>query len=103
MGRRRHYRADYNSLGENPMWFCSKLNSAANQSTREPQSGGQSAFDRRRREARRLFLEGLEDRRLLAFNVLTEYPTGAYPYDLLLADVNHDSRPDMIVANNNGS
>src|SRR5262245_17508207 len=56
-----------------------------------------------RREARRLFLEGLEDRSLMAFNVLAEYATGAYPLDALLADVNRDSRPDMIVANNGGS
>ena len=85
------------------MWFCSKFRSAAYPSTPEAQSGGQRAADHRRRQARRLFLEDLEDRRLMAFNVLAEYSTGAYPYDVLLADVNRDSRPDMIVTNNNGS
>ena len=44
-------------------------------------------------------LEGLEDRRLMAFNVLAEYPTGASPVDVVLSDLNADNRPDMIVAN----
>jgi hypothetical protein len=47
-------------------------------------------------------LEGLEDRRLMAFGVLAEYATGDYPLDVVLADVNSDSRPDMLVANASG-
>ncbi|HUE70756.1 MAG TPA: Calx-beta domain-containing protein [Pirellulaceae bacterium] len=57
----------------------------------------------RRLAARRLLLEGLEDRRLLAFDVLAEYAAGLAPADVVLADVNSDGRPDMIVANSGGS
>ena len=56
-----------------------------------------------RKDRRRLFLEGLEDRCLLAFDFLSDYATGIGPADVLLADVNGDGQPDMIVANNGGS
>lgn len=65
----------------------------------------QSRILRRRRSAlrrdwaRSLHLETFEDRRLMAFSVLTEYSTGAYPSDIVLADVNGDSRSDLLVAN----
>jgi hypothetical protein len=52
----------------------------------------------RKRHFRRLLLEDLECRNLMAFNVLGEYSTGAAPADVLLADVNGDARADMIVA-----
>jgi hypothetical protein len=50
----------------------------------------------RRRSARRLLLEGLEDRSLMAFNPFAEYGLGDSPQDLLLADLNADGRLDMI-------
>jgi hypothetical protein len=43
-------------------------------------------------------VEHLEERSLLAFNFLAEFPA-SYPLDVVLADVNGDSRNDMIVAN----
>jgi hypothetical protein len=64
--------------------------------------GARRAADRRR-EARRLLLEGLEDRALLAFNILDEYATGAYPLDLALSPMDAGSQPDMVVAEYYGS
>ena len=52
----------------------------------------------RRREARRLLLEGLEDRRLMAFNVLAEYATNSYPLDVALTQIDAGSQLDMVVA-----
>ncbi|HUE72154.1 MAG TPA: FG-GAP-like repeat-containing protein, partial [Pirellulaceae bacterium] len=91
------------------MWFRSLFDSLLAHSQRPPtrrrpllRSGARRVADRRL-AARRLLLEGLEDRRLLAFDVLAEYPTGLAPADVALADVNGDGRPDMIVANSGGS
>lgn len=59
----------------------------------------QSSTRRRERPAaRRLFLEGLEDRRVMAFNVLAEYATGANPSDVALAPINAGGQPDLLVA-----
>src|SRR4051812_2428965 len=50
-----------------------------------------------RRAARRLFLESLEGRSLMAFNVLAEYPTASdYPREILLAPINADSQLDLV-------
>src|SRR5688572_20967190 len=57
----------------------------------------------RRQSARRLLLEGLEDRCLMAFNPFTEYSVLSAPNDLALADLNADGRPDMVVASTSGS
>src|SRR5262245_15121501 len=54
----------------------------------------------RRGESRRLFLEPLEDRSLMAFNVLGTYATGANPVDIALAQINPGSQLDMVVVNN---
>jgi hypothetical protein len=45
---------------------------------------------------RRLSLEGLEERRLLAFNVLAEYPTSFYVAEMELAQIDGDSRLDLV-------
>jgi len=52
----------------------------------------------RRREARRLLVEGLEDRSLMAFNFMADYATGPNPQDLALTSINAGSQPDMLVA-----
>jgi hypothetical protein len=53
----------------------------------------------RRRFARRLLLEPLEDRCLLAFAAAESYPVGAYPEAVLTADMNSDGRLDLVAAN----
>ena len=78
------------------MW--SPIHSLRARTTRRDKRAGD-----RRQSARRLLLEGLEDRCLMAFNPFTEYSAIAAPYDLAMADVNADSRPDMIVASTAGS
>ena len=55
---------------------------------------------RGRRPARRLFVEGLEERRLLAFNLAAEYATAAAPHDLTAARVNADAQPDYVAIEN---
>lgn len=55
----------------------------------------------RQRRSRHLLLEGLEDRRLMAFNVLDTFPTGRPPQDLSLAHIDADSRLDMVLIENN--
>jgi hypothetical protein len=52
-----------------------------------------------RNEARRLFLEGLEDRNLMAFNVMATYTTGANPFALALTAIDPGNRPDLVTAN----
>src|SRR5262245_60541012 len=59
----------------------------------------QSLAAERCRQSRRLFLEGLEDRSLMAFNFLADFATGANPQDLAVASLNADSLPDLAVAN----
>src|SRR5262245_44381776 len=88
------------------MWFSSYFDSRTAQCERSGgrrrpllRSGARPAADHRRREARRLFLEGLEDRNLMAFNVLADYATGANPYDLALAQINAGSQPDLVAVN----
>lgn len=56
----------------------------------------------RRQAARRLLLEALELRQLLAFNVLNTYPTGPNPVDVELALIDGDSSLDMVVVNSTG-
>jgi hypothetical protein len=54
-------------------------------------------------QARRLFLEGLEDRSLMAFSVLAQYDTGLSPYRLALTQIDVGSQPDLVVANSGDS
>jgi hypothetical protein len=53
----------------------------------------------RRLAARRLLLEGLEDRRVMAFNVASEFAVEPAPRDLLLTQINAGSQLDMVIAN----
>ena len=65
--------------------------------SRRPSRRGKRAADRRG-EARKLLLEGLEDRALLAFNIVGTYDTGSWPLGLILTQIDADSQPDMVVA-----
>jgi Calx-beta domain/FG-GAP-like repeat len=85
------------------MWFRSYFDSPDAPSLRQRLGGGRRAADRRRSEARRLFLESLEDRRLMAFNVLADYATGANPADLALAPIDTGAQLDLVVVNYNDS
>jgi hypothetical protein len=91
------------------MWFRSLFHSLDRPSSskttrrRRPLQGGNGRAADRRGESRQLFLEGLEDRSLMAFNVLGDYATGSSQFDVTLADVNADNRPDMLVANQGGN
>src|SRR5207253_1548056 len=48
---------------------------------------------------RQLFLEGLEDRRLLTFVAAVNYPTGPNPQAIVSADFNNDGQLDLATAN----
>ena len=82
------------------MWFRSWFDSIIASSNRPTKSRARRRSDRR--EARQLFLEGLEDRSLMAFNVLAVYATGAAPVDLALSQIDAGSQLDLVVANNTG-
>jgi hypothetical protein len=64
-----------------------------------PPNGRRNRAADRQVHARRLFLEALEDRSLLAFNVLAEYPTGANPQDLALSQIDAGNQLDLVVVN----
>ena len=51
----------------------------------------------RQRLARRLQLESLEERRVLAFDLLAEYGTGNNPTNLLLAPIDAGSQLDLVI------
>src|SRR5262245_12934841 len=51
----------------------------------------------RRRAARRLFLESLEGRNLMAFNVLAEYDTGPVAPDIALTPIDPGGQLDLVV------
>lgn len=53
----------------------------------------------RKQRARRLLLERLDERRVLAFAPAASYPVGAYPNAALAADFNNDGRLDLATAN----
>ncbi|HUE75050.1 MAG TPA: FG-GAP-like repeat-containing protein, partial [Pirellulaceae bacterium] len=84
------------------MSFCSRFD-CLNATAKQPSIRRAKRPLDRRREFRRLLLEGLEDRSLLAFNPFAQYDLSDRPQDLTLADVNADGRPDMIVASWSGN
>jgi VCBS repeat protein/Calx-beta domain-containing protein/FG-GAP repeat protein/putative extracellular protein len=53
--------------------------------------------------SRRLLLEGLEDRRVMAFVPAANYPVGAGPQEAIAADFNNDGRLDLATASNSDS
>src|SRR5262245_16288817 len=80
------------------MWFRSWFDSPIPPS-RRPKSHRARRADQRRRKARWLSLEGLENRRLMAFTLLAEYPVGPYPSGVILAPIDAGSQLDMVTAN----
>ena len=79
-------------------WFGLSVRRWSHSTRRCPQSAAE-----RRRQSRRLFLEGLEDRNLMAFNFLADYAVGTNPQDLALTSLNAGSQPDLAVANGDNS
>jgi Calx-beta domain-containing protein/VCBS repeat protein len=78
------------------MWFRSLLSSRKRQSSHKTTCRSQRATDRRR-ESRRLFLEPLEDRSLMAFSPAATYLAGTSPQDMIAADFNNDTFADVAV------
>ena len=79
------------------MWprsvFGSRQNRSSNKSARAAKHNSSQ------RDVRRLFLEPLEDRRLLAFDLATSYLTGANPQAVATGHFNNDLILDIAVAN----
>ena len=75
------------------MWFRSWFEALTTGSTRRAKLARGY-----RHKARRLFLEGLEDRSLMAFNVMAAYATGTGPFDLALTAIDAGSRSDLVTA-----
>src|SRR5262245_7353478 len=73
------------------------------QSNVEKNGGLLMPTTKRRPSARRLFLEGLEDRRLMAFNPAVFYPAGDNPRAIVAADFNRDGVADLATANEAGN
>jgi hypothetical protein len=80
------------------MWIQSILNVVLSPPTR-PAARRTRRATVRQLAARRLLLEGLEDRRLMAFNVLAEYSAGQGPSDFALAQIDAGSQLDLVIAN----
>lgn len=83
------------------MWFGSLLElfSASPRRSRSRQDRHQA--DRRRR-ARRLLLEPLEERRVLAFSPFSEYAVGFSAVAQVAGDFTGDGRADLIVSSHSG-
>src|SRR5262245_30873679 len=73
------------------MWFRSLIDSLA-----RPRRPGAARF---KRAARRLHVEGLEDRCLMAFSPITNYAVGPNPQAVITGDFNNDGKLDLAVAN----
>src|SRR5262245_61275476 len=80
------------------MWFRSLFKSL----TRSSRRCQQRAADHKL-QARRLLLEGLEDRRLLAFLPAVNYAAGTNPQAVVAGDFNNDAVLDLAVANDGAS
>ena len=74
------------------MWFRTSFDAPNCSSPRRPTRRRVRSDDRR--EARRLFLENLEGRSLMAFDVLAEYATSQYPPDMALTQINAGGQLD---------
>jgi hypothetical protein len=75
------------------MWFRSLFDSLP----RSPRHR-QKCAAHRKQQARRLLLEGLEDRRVMAFVPAVTYPAGDSPNAVVAADFNSDGQLDLATA-----
>jgi hypothetical protein len=80
-----------------------RFGSAATSPTRHLRRKNPRNPDRHRRQVRRLLLEALEDRHLLAFNVLGEFAVGPYPYEAEVASIDATPGADILTANSGAS
>jgi hypothetical protein len=85
------------------MWFQHWLDAIRNHSRSRRLPLGKRTAARRGPDRRRLFLEGLEDRRVLALAAPVNYDAGASPHAIVSADFNNDNIPDLAVANYSSS
>ena len=76
------------------MWFRSSIDSAARSTQYRKQRSAAP-----KEQARRLFLESLEDRRVMAFGAAATYSVGSGPVAFIAADFNGDNQPDLVSAN----
>jgi hypothetical protein len=83
------------------MWFCAHFDLPSVHSKQPPRRSKRKAD--RRREARRLFLEPLEDRSLMAFNFLADYATGPSPANIALTQIDAGSQLDLVMVNTGDS
>lgn len=81
------------------MWFSSWLDARRVPTQPHRSRIRKRPSDRLRRPLRRLLVEGLEDRRLLAFSPAASYPVGANPQTVVVADFNNDTVQDLVVTN----
>jgi hypothetical protein len=87
------------------MWFRSVIDSLQNRSSRPPRRKSSPRHaERSPLAARRISLEPLEERRLLAFDILAEYATGGNSQvELEIAQIDAGSQPDLVILNGGGS
>jgi Calx-beta domain/FG-GAP-like repeat len=77
------------------MWFRSWLDVLGIGTQPRRSRSGQRSGDRRRPMARRLLVEGLEQRQLLAFLPAADFPFGPNPVAVVAADFNNDGHLDL--------
>src|SRR6185436_3309691 len=82
-----------------PMLHRSWFDALKSRFTRTPTRQERRASGQRGPNSRRLRLEVLEDRRVLAFVAPVDYAAGANPQAVLTADFNNDGRLDLATAN----
>src|SRR5262245_37827859 len=76
------------------MWFRSWIDSAARSRQYRKQRTAAS-----KKQVRWLFLEGLEDRRVMAFGAAVSYSVGSGPVAFVSGEFNGDNQPDLVSAN----
>lgn len=84
------------------MWFRSWLDVLGIGSQPRRSRPGRRPANRSRQMARRLQVEGLEDRRLLTFLPAVDFPVGTSPLAVVAADFNNDGHLDVATANSGG-
>jgi hypothetical protein len=85
------------------MWFRNLFDSLAATPSRTPTGRARRVASRRRPAAARLQLEALEDRCLLSFLPVVNYPVGVNPQAVVTGDFNGDGKLDLAVANTNSN